>query len=470
MKPKNLPQSLIKEQAYRIYKRRITQKIEGNSDDDWKAAMMYLEKNNWAFLKWQFKQNLIQLGKFFFIGLPKSDWVKLLAVPFVLSFAGLIITSTLQEKSRQYDLLDRYFKDLENTLLDKNTNKNSKNMDLNSIIVKSKSFAILQSLDVDKKQVIIRFLAESNLLSMKNNGVSLAYLDLKKINLNRLNLQQADLDNTDLSEAYIIRADLSGANLRQANLYKTVLRGSQLKGADLSGANLSESFLGAEDSLLEKTKQANNSGIPLRDYLAQHSNEYLIQYIELNTANLERAILDRTNFSKSNLRGVNFTDVYLREANLQKANLSEAILERANLSKADLSWADLNGANLSGATLVMAILNGANLKEADLSGAYLNGANLKEADLSGAYLNGATLEMAIFNGANLEGADLNGAYLRGATLEMAILNGANLEEANLSGAKDLTLSQVKKAKNWEKAIYDPDFSKQLGLNSAHHPQ
>ncbi|MEB3249125.1 MAG: pentapeptide repeat-containing protein [Merismopediaceae bacterium] len=430
MKPRNLPQSLIKEQAYQIYKRRIAQEIEGNSDDDWKAAIMYLEKHNWVILKWQFKQNLIRLGTLFFISLPKSDWVKLLAVPVVLSFAGAMITFKLQEKSRQYDLLDRYFKDLENVLLDKDTksdknqnpknsvktlsdketNKNSKNIDLSSIIVKSKSFAILQSLDVDKKQIIIRFLAESNLIRVKNScvksdenitsnidGVSLAYLDLKKINLNRLNLQQADFDNTDLSEAHLIRTDLSEASLCQANLYKTRLQGAKLKGAKLFEANLSESFLGAEDNLLEKIKQANNSGIPLSDSLAR--------LIDLNTASLEFALLERANLSKSNLRGVNFTSANLREANLQKADLSGAKLEEAKLREADLS-----------------------------------------------------------------GADLNGAKLDGATLEMAILNGANLEEADFTGAKDLEPPQVKKAKNWEKAIYDPDLSKRLGLNSAHHPQ
>ncbi|MEG4506812.1 pentapeptide repeat-containing protein [Microcoleus sp. F6_B4] len=50
-----------------------------------------------------------------------------------------------------------------------------------------------------------------------------------------------------------------------------------------------------------------------------------------------------------------------------------------------------------------------------------------------------------------------------ANLSGANLSDADLSLANLSGAKNLTPEQVKSAKNWQKARYDEDFHKKLGL-------
>ncbi|MEB3182155.1 MAG: caspase family protein [Nostocaceae cyanobacterium] len=50
-----------------------------------------------------------------------------------------------------------------------------------------------------------------------------------------------------------------------------------------------------------------------------------------------------------------------------------------------------------------------------------------------------------------------------ARLSSAKFIGADLSGTDFSYAKDLTPEQVKSAKNWEKAIYDEDFRKKLGL-------
>lgn len=114
------------------------------------------------------------------------------------------------------------------------------------------------------------------------------------------------------------------------------------------------------------------------------------------------------------------------------------------------------GKNLSNANLKRADLSQINLSSTDLSNADFSSANL-----TGANLNSANLSNANFSGANLTGADLGYAKLTGANLDGAIFwekkFGQKLE------AKNITPEQIKKAYNWEKAVYSRRFRKILGI-------
>ncbi|HEY9829494.1 MAG TPA: pentapeptide repeat-containing protein [Stenomitos sp.] len=98
------------------------------------------------------------------------------------------------------------------------------------------------------------------------------------------------------------------------------------------------------------------------------------------------------------------------------------------------------------------------LKEANLSKANLSGVNFSRADLSRANLFKANLFKANFSEAKLFKANFSEA-----NLSEANFGSAGLTEANLKGVKNLTPEQIKEARNWEKANYDPDFREQLGL-------
>lgn len=123
---------------------------------------------------------------------------------------------------------------------------------------------------------------------------------------------------------------------------------------------------------------------------------------------------------------------------LRDAGLLEFILSGANLSGAKLNKAFLRDANLSSVKLIGIDLTAAKLNRANLSDANLKNANLNEVDLSNA---------------DLSGANLIGTYLFG----------ANIEGTNFTNVKNLTVEQVKVAKNWEKAKYNPEFYSLLGL-------
>lgn len=138
---------------------------------------------------------------------------------------------------------------------------------------------------------------------------------------------------------------------------------------------------------------------------------------------------------------------------------------KLNLSHADLSHADLRETDLIGADLRDADLIGAYFIRADLRDAKLSHAKLNHANLVGANLGKVNLFLADLIGADLSNANLKDANLSGADLSNANLKDVNLIGADLSNAIGLSPGQVQQAKRWEKAQYDQDFRKQLGLDA-----
>ncbi len=100
---------------------------------------------------------------------------------------------------------------------------------------------------------------------------------------------------------------------------------------------------------------------------------------------------------------------------------------------------------------------------ANFTGAKLRGVDLERVDLQAASLREAQMQSAALMEANLAGADLQGADLRGAFFRNTILEHADIQNARFEKAIDLTLDQIRSAKNWELAHYSSDFRSSLGL-------
>ncbi|KYC34538.1 hypothetical protein WA1_51005 [Scytonema hofmannii PCC 7110] len=233
----------------------------------------------------------------------------------------------------------------------------------------------------------------------------LAGQNLEKFHMPRANLSQANLSRTNLSEANLEAGDLSEANLQDARLWKT----------------------------------------------------------HMPRANLSQANLSRTNLSEANLEAGNLSKANLQDARLWKTHMLKSSLQNANLSKADLSEANLKAGNLSKANLQSARLWNTYMPKSRLQDTNLSQANLSQADL-----NGSDFSRAKLNGANLRNTYMPEVSLQNTDLSQADLLQANLSKSDLSGAdfrgvRNLTPEQVKSARNWEKAIYDEDFAKKLGL-------
>lgn len=141
-------------------------------------------------------------------------------------------------------------------------------------------------------------------------------------------------------------------------------------------------------------------------------------------------VLGRRNPSKNSPR-ICLTSVDLRGINFAHGQFENAEFYRSNLS---------NDRTLSGDRTNLFKIN---LKNSNCYRVNFSGVQLREADLSG--------------------ADLHEANLFQARMKDCIFTGANLDKADLREALYLTVEQVKDAKNWQSAIYDPPFARLLGL-------
>ncbi|XWK86090.1 MAG: pentapeptide repeat-containing protein [Phormidium sp.] len=253
------------------------------------------------------------------------------------------------------------------------------------------------------------------LQDLNKDGVSLQGLNAKNANLQRINLKGA----------YLPMANLQNTEFRGANLQRSHLVNTELQDACLIEANL------------------------------QNAN--------LESAKLQRVWLTQANLKQANLRQADLSQARLWKANLQQASLNGAMLEDAELAETNLQEAWLQDTNLRKAQLGKAQLQKANLLYAFLEKAILRDANLQSAYLVKARLQGAKLNQANLKDTNLQDADLRSANLWKADLQGANLKGANIEGAYFEKTQNLTPSQVKAARNWQKAYYDPKFRKELGL-------
>ena len=142
----------------------------------------------------------------------------------------------------------------------------------------------------------------------------------------------------------------------------------------------------------------------------------------------DKQILDLT---RTDLRGAILSGD-LRDVDFENANLGYTILKNINLSKVNLSNASMARIKVQGEV----ILEKANLSNARLQFADLTGANLK-----GTVFKGAMFHRAVFKNAIID------------------------EHTNFSGALDLSVKEIKLAKNWQKGIYSPELKKDLGIDN-----
>jgi uncharacterized protein YjbI with pentapeptide repeats len=241
-----------------------------------------------------------------------------------------------------------------------------------------------------------------------------------------LKLMRYPLKEIDLEERYLDCIDFRYADIRGAHLRGAHLNHAILSRADLSGADFSSAHLDGAD---------------------------------LSGANLISANLSSAHLNHANLSGANSTNFI--SANI-KLNNSGANFSGAHLYSANFSGADLYSANFSGADLR------ANDSAFDLISTSLSGANFSTAHLSSANFSSAHLNSADFSGADLSGANFSSAHFNSADFSGANLRDANFSDVVFDKNSELTktLTQIKLAKNWEDARYDPEIRKKLGLPSS----
>jgi uncharacterized protein YjbI with pentapeptide repeats len=181
-----------------------------------------------------------------------------------------------------------------------------------------------------------------------------------------------------------------------------------------------------------------------------------LSFTNLRDCNLYKASLARVKLTRSvligaDLREANLNNATMKDCSLAKANLTQAILDRSNLLQVDLSNANLTGTSL----------RQTNLNKANLNGTMLDRARLDRASISSATLANAILIKADLRQTNLSKSNLTRVDFSGANLYRTDFTEANVNKADFRNALNLTVAQIKQAQNWQLAIYDPEFDREV---------
>lgn len=272
------------------------------------------------------------------------------------------------------------------------------------------------------------------------------------IALQNLNKNRVPLQGLEIPEAFLLGIDLGGADLYRANF----------QGADLYRASFS--------SRPAKTNPWICSWAAWTQLIDCQSKEDLQGWnTDLERVNLRGSILYGTKFnSHETSRGSNSEP----NVDLFRADFSPFYRGKGNEDRPFNKTSDMAIECFSEKPVIQctravnAEFIGSNLKSADFTKANLKGANFKDANLECVSFRGA-----IFNSVNDKDPNLSeGVYTT--KFEGANIRGADLRDLAVptSGDKIRGLSgeQIKKAKNWQEALYSPALLKELGLSGQSH--
>ena len=264
------------------------------------------------------------------------DWLQLFIIPAVLAGAGLGFsynerrasernTNTEREiaaDNQRQETLQAYLNNISELLLHANLRESSPKGDagkselqLNEVntIARVRTLTTLTELDGRRKDYLIKFLYEADLIKNQLESVIFLY---------DADLSDADLKKANLNNAYLCNTDLSGANLSETVLNKAILAGADLSKANLEKATLIKAQLGM-------ARQFPSTG---PDFI--------------------HARIKKTKLCDADLTEANLTDADLSDADLSRANLSGTILERTNLARAMVTDEQLKQTkSLKGATM-----------------------------------------------------------------------------------------------------------------------
>ncbi len=238
-------------------------------------------------------------------------------------------------------------------------------------------------------------------------GANLTGARLKGANLGKANLERAVLDDADLTEAILMGATLAGARFARAKLERadvfqvkwdgvdlssavlangTFLQssfvGTNLAGANLERAMLLECTLDDADfsgAQLHKASLMSCTGARVRFVGARFSEAVVVHKSSLPEADFRDAMLEKSCFRTTDLRGARFDRARMTMTDLSEANATGAIFDLAVLKSALLIRANLDRASFRGCNLMDALLAKSRIAGADFTGAQLCRADFSRA-------------------------------------------------------------------------------------------
>jgi Pentapeptide repeats (8 copies) len=170
-----------------------------------------------------------------------------------------VLTMAQAPDNQREAVLQTYLDKMTELLLEKNLRKSQREDEVRKI-AHIRTLAVLPSLDIRRKGIVLQFLYESDLINQNTPIIPLSGADLSGADLSGTfhkafpwavyqDIVDIPWENptaqygADLSGANLWGAILNGANLSRANLHDANLRGADLRDADLSDADLSDADL-----------------------------------------------------------------------------------------------------------------------------------------------------------------------------------------------------------------------------------
>jgi uncharacterized protein YjbI with pentapeptide repeats len=196
------------------------------------------------------------------------DWLQLLVIPIALAALAFLLNDAQSDREQRREderaareraaaadaareeALRGYLTQMSELMLDRNLLQSrlaGRGADVQAV-ARTITLTTVRRLDGERKGVVLRFLAESNLIDQRDfkvelNGANLRSADLRLAPLRGtflrgVNLKDADLRRAFLAGAYLHLSDLRDADLRRADLRGAFLGNTDLRGADLRGPDV----------------------------------------------------------------------------------------------------------------------------------------------------------------------------------------------------------------------------------------
>lgn len=177
------------------------------------------------------------------------------------------------------------------------------------------------------------------LLKTKNcEGCDLRAAHLEKAQLRGATLTGADLSSAIASGANLVNADLSGAKLYNVRFDKKI----QLSGAKLNGADARKAYFDGDMRKMQARKTNFQITHMTGDAREADFTDSNFNYSYLYKLNLEKSLLDNTNFFNAGLDGVRLVGTSTKNTNFLDAQLDNTGISVKQLCK--------NGARMVNAT------------------------------------------------------------------------------------------------------------------------
>jgi len=152
------------------------------------------------------------------------DWLQLLIVPMVLAGAALWFNAQqgkterkIAQDQEQETTLQSYLDRMADLLLEKHL-RESKEGDEIRQVARARTLTVLRRLDTERKNALIRFLFEAQLVGGEHDIIDLSGADLSGTDLRDANLSGANLQFAFLLKAKLIRTNLSRATITARQL------------------------------------------------------------------------------------------------------------------------------------------------------------------------------------------------------------------------------------------------------------